>query len=116
MDTTIYDNYGGHSGASPTRYTVQVPGLYLLTANLGWGGNSATYRILDILVNGSFAPGGRVTAIGVSGITQAMNVSTLVQLNVGDYVEMAATSGTAVATTTNGTYGPYLTCTWVSNS
>lgn len=119
LDSEDYDSEGGHSTTTNnTRYTVQVAGLYLVTAHLAFTANATGMRVLDLKVNGSIAPGGRVSSgVPTTSVSCAMCVAVHVQLNVGDYLEMSCTqySGSALALAYSAAYNPRMTLHWVSN-
>lgn len=130
LDNAIFDNAGGHSNTTnPSRYVCQVPGWYLALGGVCFSSSatgSANDYIAGIRVNGSNSFGslfecGKVAAANSSLVTPT--VVELVNLNAGDYVELAAwqSSGTSITLTssTSGTpvvqHAPYLTLTWACN-
>lgn len=102
-DTAILDILGGWSPTTnPTQYRPAVPGLYLLSAKVGFPPRvDARIRGGTYAVNGDIAVGGRTVVIRASTGNSANSVvvpmaTTVVQLNGStDYVEVWAiqTSG-----------------------
>lgn len=91
FDTVVLDNWGGWSGGSPTRYTFQVAGVYLLNGNVIWTGNASGRRISEYRINGVDVPGsaGDLQSSGTNNIT-VPTASVLVNASVGDYIELFA--------------------------
>lgn len=122
LDTEVYDSVGGHSGTTNTsRYTVQVPGTYLLVGRVGFGGDgtgAASSRAGRIAVNGGTLPDGsgaiEVPADTVSTNSWGVTLSGIATLTAGDYVEIQAwQSSTVNLTTTAGSMS--LSVQWISN-
>jgi len=113
LDTEIVDSDNGHSTVTNTsRYTCQTAGLFFVTGSVTFATTSATgTRTLNIFVNGTsvFGAGNQSAPSGSNGAS--VFSSTLVQLSVGDYVELACwqnsgspiltSTSTAIATTMN---------------
>jgi hypothetical protein len=78
--------------AQPTRLTAPVDGLYLLIAGVGWGGDNdpvavrGTVRGAVLLVNGTRVVVG--DQVAVSQAHTAQEVTGLVSLKKGDYVQV----------------------------
>lgn len=119
FDSEDVDSEGGHSNTvNNTRYTVQVPGLYLVTGHLAFNANVTGMRVMDIKVNGAIVGGGRVSTGGPTGsVSMAMSNALHIPLAVGDYVELSGTqySGGALQMAGSTAYNPRLTLHWVSN-
>lgn len=111
LDTESYDYGGLHSTSSNTeRFTIVHPGLYRITANGQWAGNTSGYRNLRILLNGSTIIGTQQLAPTPTGGTQ-MNCVATYYLNAGDYVHVAAyqNSGISLNLETSGVFSPSVT-------
>jgi hypothetical protein len=97
IDTTNYDNYGGHSNVTNNnRYTAQVPGWYTVSGVYTAAGNNTGFRAVRIQKNGnpilghaSYSCTPTVSGIGI--ITPTKDV----QLNVGDWVEVQGWQNTS---------------------
>lgn|SRR5215471_2410644 len=94
FDRVRWDSSGHWSAANPTRLTCKVAGTYVVVGNVMMStGGAGTVRYAIVMVNGVVSsPGpGWVGVGGQSSPTIASNVTvpTVVQLNVGDYVELA---------------------------
>ena len=106
LDTTVVDTYGGHSNVTNnTRYTCQTgaAGWYLILGYFGLAANATGVRLCRINKNGATLPLSQSdlptpgTALNLTSFAAA-----LVQLAVGDYVEVCGfqTSGGALNTAT----------------
>ncbi|MFB6805491.1 hypothetical protein [Streptomyces sp. NPDC056387] len=100
IDTETIDTYGGHSTVSNTsRYTCQLAGWYRVGGRAAFAVNATGSRGARIHVNGNFIQGAaNLCAAGtLNGIVE---VSHLIQLAVGDYIEIAGgqNSGGALST------------------
>lgn len=89
MDTEEYDSHGGHSIVTNTsRYTCQVAGRYRVGGRSAWAVNSTGSRGARILLNGAVIAG--AASISAPGtLTGIVEVNHLLELAVGDYVEIA---------------------------
>jgi hypothetical protein len=114
LDTEIVDSDGGHSTVTNTsRYTCQTAGLYYVSGSVCFNATNANgTRTLNIFVNGAGQVGAGIQAAPSPANGASVFSATLVQLAVGDYVELACwqNSGTspintattlAIATTMN---------------
>ena len=114
LDTEIVDSDGGHSTTTNTsRYVAQTAGLYFVTGTVTFATNATNTRTLQVLVNGAAVFGAGVQAAPAPNRGATVTTATLVQLNVGDYVEIAAwqDSGGALLTT-NSTANTTTMCLW----
>lgn len=95
FDTTVDDNWGGHSNTTNnSRYTCQVAGMYLVRGCAGWTANATGNRLVQIYVNGSAVSYAQTQHLAATASNNAMTEATsLVRLNVGDYVETWAFQG-----------------------
>jgi hypothetical protein len=103
LDSELVDSDGGHSTSTNTsRYTCQTAGLYFVSGSVCFATNSAGTRTLTIFVNGAavFGAGNQSMPSATNGAS--VFSSTVVQLAVGDYVELTAwqNSGSTLATST----------------
>jgi hypothetical protein len=122
LETEEFDNYGGHSTTTNTsRYTCQVAGLYLVSGIAAFASNTNGWRAVRIQLNGtSTVHGSFVKTLPVSGGSAAVGTTCMVQLNVGDYVEVQGNQNSGVASpglataATSGDVAPSLSCLWVS--
>lgn len=116
IDSQVYDSEGGHSTTTnPSRYTVQVPGMYRLVGQSSFGINSSGARAVAVAVNGSQVQ--QIQAAPPPANTWAAQVSTERYLNVGDYVEVRTwqNSGSALTTGSSG-LAPSLSVWWIGNN
>ncbi|MFI8459020.1 hypothetical protein [Kitasatospora sp. NPDC085464] len=113
IDTTIIDTYGGHSNAvNNSRYVVQMAGWYLVIGSLGTATSSSGARLARLHKNGSLIPASQFGIPNPSwDITTALQTLAIVQLAVGDYVEVAGYQASGGALTTNGDSA--LTVLWI---
>ncbi|WP_030237922.1 hypothetical protein [Streptomyces sp. NRRL S-350] len=113
IDTTVIDTYGGHSNTvNNSRYTAQIAGWYLLIGSVGMGTSSSGARLARLHKNGSLIAASQFGIPNPSwDITTAIQTLAIVQLAVGDYVEVAAYQASGGALTTNGDCA--LTVLWI---
>lgn len=115
-DSTLVDTDGQHSNSiNNSRFTCQVAGWYSVSGAIGFNTSSTGARGASIYKNGSAlttASGGLTAASNVVHIAPISEV--LVQLNVGDYIELAAWQGSGgVLGTAIGTqYDSFLYARW----
>lgn len=119
MDSSTFDNYGGHSNSvNPSRYTVQVAGKYLVGGTDAFTTNATGSRGVSIWKNGAFIQG--PYALGPSTGAHAMSAGIagfIIPCAVGDYLELAAfqDSGGNLATTITSSQTSFLTVLRVSD-
>jgi hypothetical protein len=121
LDTEEFDNYGGHSTTTNTsRYTCQVAGIYLLAGNAAFSTSTVGFRAVRFTVNGSANPvhGSFVKTLPApAGNSSGVGTTAMVQLNVGDYVELQANQSSGASLNTaagSGDAAPSMSCLWVS--
>jgi len=90
FDTVRYDTSGQWSAANPTRLTCQIAGTYSVWANFVFltaaGGQS---RFGQIVKNGTQAISKTgLNAVTITAAAPSVAIPALVQLNVGDYLEV----------------------------
>lgn len=102
MDSSTFDNYGGHSNSSNnSRYTVQAAGKYLVGGSVAIANNGTGSRAAKVMKNGAVLQGPyslvppaatRPTSVTVAGF--------IVPCVVGDYLELAGfqDSGSTLST------------------
>lgn len=104
LDTELFDSDGGHSTSTNTsRFTCQTAGLYYVSGSVCFAVNATGTRTLNVFVNGTGVTGAANQAAPSASNGGSVVTSTLVQLVVGDYVELAAwqNSGATLATSTS---------------
>lgn len=105
LGAETFDSNGLHSNSSNTsRITAQVAGPYYVCAGVRWLSNSTGDRRAQIRKNagGSSASGTRLAATtgrAATGEVTELSLATIVELGVGDYVEVFGyqTSGGALS-------------------
>ncbi|MFE2323578.1 hypothetical protein ACFXD5_06590 [Streptomyces sp. NPDC059385] len=100
FDTEITDPYGGHSTVTNTsRYTCQLAGWYRVTGRAAFNANATGSRGARVHLNGSFIIGA-ANLCGAGTLAGLVEVSHVLLLAVGDYVEIAGgqNSGGALST------------------
>lgn len=100
IDTETIDSYAGHSTVSNTsRYVCQLAGWYRVGGRAAFAPNGTGSRGARIHLNGTFIQGG-ANLLGAGTLNGIVEVSHLLLLAVGDYVEIAAgqNSGGALST------------------
>lgn len=105
--TPVLDLYGGYSAGTPTRYTGQVAGYYLISGSVSVAPNATGNRIAEIHKNGSGSAvvQGAVPAAGAANST-TVPVTGFVFLNGStDYIELDGfqSSGGPLSTTASVT-------------
>lgn len=114
LDTEIVDSDGGHSTTTNTsRYTAQTAGLYYVSGTVTFATSATNTRTLQVLLNGAAINGAGIQAAPAPNRGGSVFVATLVQMAVGDYVEIAAwqDSGGSLLTT-SGTANTSTMCLW----
>jgi hypothetical protein len=108
-----------HSVASNTsRFTCVTAGWYEVSGQVPYTGNATGVRDIRLQLNGStLVPGGRLTQPAGAAVSFSIGLpSVMVELDVGDYLELQAfqTSGGALALlATNGLFA-VMRARWVS--
>ncbi|MGW1744603.1 hypothetical protein ACWCRD_03085 [Streptomyces sp. NPDC002092] len=114
LDTETVDSDGGHSTTTNTsRFTAQTAGLYVVTGSVCFATNSAGTRTLQVFLNGAGITGSAVQAAPSASNGTSVYTGTIVQLAVGDYVELAAwqNSGSTLTTSTTNAIATTM-CLW----
>lgn len=118
IDSEVYDSDNGHSTTTNTsRYTVQVPGTYLVIGSVGYVANASANRAIRIAVTGSAVAGSFVKTSpadtsGSTGLVTACHVVCVA----GDYIEVMGNqnSGGALSTAVGSDVCPSLDVQWIS--
>lgn len=97
FDTDVYDRWGMHNTSTNTnRLTVQVPGIYIISASLEFAVNATGQRAYSILqfnssdVERTNLAGGSVDAPAAVLGTRMATVTTSLVADVGDYFVLDA--------------------------
>lgn len=102
----LYDNWSGFSAGTPTRYTVQISGVYAVSAAVSWAGNASGRRYHYLRRNGLYVIPGSAVDVASSGTANMMITTPMVLyfLFNTDYIEVMANqnSGGALNTATGG--------------
>lgn len=99
------DTLGGHDNAvNNTRYTAQAGGQYLCIATVPWNNNATGIRRVDFRVNGTTFMVGGAYAPGAA-TESANNVSRIIPLSFGDYVEVQVHQTSGGNLDINGGFG-----------
>ncbi len=107
FDTNTIDTYGGHSTTvNNSRYTAVVAGYYFCSGVVAFAPNATGNRFVEFAKNSAaLVPDIRVNAT-TGGWATHIGLANLVQLNVGDYLELQGwqNSGGALNTESNASY------------
>lgn len=79
---------------SGSRLTCRTSGLYLITGGMEWVANVAGNRYIRITLNGGTVISYGVMVTPFAGATFPLNITTIYQLNVDDYVELSVQQST----------------------
>lgn len=116
FDAETVDTYNGHStSVNTSRYTAQRAGWYRVTGTASFAANSTGSRGCRISKNGTVITGsGQLVGAGTLGCTVSC-ASTIVQLAVGDYVELSAgqNSGGSLSTSNSAESACTMTLEWM---
>lgn len=114
LDSERYDTTGIHDPVTNnSRMTAASAGLYLVGVHVTWTAAAAGAREINIRKNGATILA-RVVQLGDPVNTVDQELTTLVNLAAGDYVEAVVrqTSGAAVSVVAAAEYSPELWATW----
>lgn len=117
-ENEILDTFGGWTSASPTRYTVQVPGKYRVSVIAGFSANSTSVRVLKVRVNGASPIWTVASAAPPPSSADAMASASLVlpyTFAIGEYFEILAQQGSSATLTLSGGTDSYITAEWVGS-
>ena len=86
LTSETWDTAGLHSSTNNTRLTAPIDGIYMLTANVFWAGNSTGERDLGIQINGNKFVG--FVADAAADVSETpLSLSTVYLMNAGDFAE-----------------------------
>lgn len=111
----IVDTLNGHDNAvNNTRYTAQAGGQYLCIATIPWVNNATGVRRVDFRINGANYRAGGTYAPGAATESES-NVSRIIPLSFGDYVEVQVHQTSGGNLDINGTFmqGATLDIIWI---
>ena len=106
FDTESFDTNGFHDNVTNnTRFTIPTgyAGKYLVTGILVWAANASGQRVNYILKNGSLLHLTSAQPLSAGGATTAAIVSQVIDLAVGDYVELQCYQDSGGALNMTGT-------------
>jgi hypothetical protein len=113
-----FDTAGLHdSSGNPTRLTVPISGLYLVSVNISWDTvSSVGSRELALNKNGATVVARNVVAPSGVGDTTEQSLTTLVSLSAGDYIEvkLRQNSGTTFSVFAFPEFSPEFSMIWLS--
>lgn len=119
LDAEDVDSAGGHSTVTNTsRYVAQYAGWYDVAGGIGYASNATSYRAGDLRTNGTALNGTQSNIVALtSSVSNVGLPTTLVFLNVSDYVEMFAlqNSGGNLNTSVTTTTQSRMSARWRSN-
>ncbi|MFD0032539.1 hypothetical protein ACFVJK_30580 [Streptomyces sp. NPDC127172] len=121
IDTEAYDSDNGHSTTTnSSRYTVQVPGTYLITGTAAFAANATGNRAVRLSVNGVAIIGSFVKTLAATA-THSSAVATVAHAVcvAGDYIEVYGYQNSGVgppglSTAAASDVAPSLSVTWIS--
>lgn len=88
LNTEVFDNDTMHDNTtSNSRFTCNTDGKYFVEASVAWGANTTGQRFLSIFKNGGQVIR-QVSAVPDIGGQCQMQVCALLNLSIGDYVEI----------------------------
>lgn len=100
-----FDTGGLHDNATnPSRITAPVAGLYVVHGAAGFASNATGYRSARIVVSGVLRSIASVRADDTPGLPTRLQVSDILMLAAGDYVELAVVHGAGAALDLEVTY------------
>lgn len=101
FDSEVHDDGGFHAAINNSRITAPEAGAYLVLAAVQFAANDTGLRQLSVLHNGATVALSNANAVATGGIPTRIQISTLLRLAVGDYVQLAAyqSSGSDVSIT-----------------
>lgn len=120
FDSSTIDNYGGHSNVtSNSRYTIQVPGKYLVSGTVAFALNTSGDRGAKIVKNGSTIQG-PYSLVGSASTAHGVSISTagfIVACSASDYLELQGYQNTGgnLATQIGVDQDSFLSVLWVSS-
>ncbi|MBX7157648.1 MAG: DNRLRE domain-containing protein [Verrucomicrobiae bacterium] len=101
-----FDTFGSHGvlpGEHPERLNAVFPGYYQVTLQIDWSASGTAEREIRIYKNGALQVA-RVNNRAISSAEQSQIATTLIQLNVGDWVEAQVLHGVVGGLTARGQF------------
>lgn len=120
-DNEILDTFGGWVSTAATRYTVQVPGKYRVSAVVSFSNHSDNIRVIRVRVNGATPLWTIASASPVHSVSADTIVTTSLVLPytfaIGEYFEIMASQSTGSTLFVSGSSGndSYMTAEWVGS-
>lgn len=117
FNSVLLDTDAGHSSiVNNTRYTCQVAGVYWVKGSIAWNPDSSAACRTDtsIAKNGSTVSGSATFMYRLTFEFTGYAASTLLRLNVGDYVELWVRQFSGVTFSPPATPAPDINLIWVS--
>jgi hypothetical protein len=103
-DSEVFDFGGLHDlSTNPSRITIETAGKYLVGAYLQFVANATGVRVVSILLNGSTISGDQRVTAG-AGVTTNITPVALLDLAVGDYVEVLVFQNSGVSLNVTGNF------------
>lgn len=111
-DTVTTDSYTGWATGSNTRYTAQVAGWYSVRGHITFVPNATGIRAVIVGLNGTniAVSQNESSAVGAGG-PPSVPVDHVLQMVVGDYIEVSAYQSSGAALNTQATYS-WVTVKW----
>jgi hypothetical protein len=106
------------SAGGQSRLTAPHPGVYLVSATVTWPTNEQNRRFLRLTLDDGNAvtPIARDSRQAVSGVGTEQTVTTLVSMDVGDYVQAEVAQDSGSDLTLSSAFGNHLSMAWVGPS
>lgn len=103
-----YDTDQLFSASLPAQFTIRTAGKYGIGGSVEWATAAGNIRILDIRLNGVTIIARQAVAPIGGGLATGMEVSTIYDLIVGDFLELVVLqdSGAPLGLTSSGNYTP----------
>lgn len=99
--------------SQPTRLVCRTAGWYIVAAGLSWAANSGSFR--EVAIQKTLAGGGATTVasersipVTTAGYSHPLSIPALVELAVGDYIEVMARQEIGSGLNVNASPGSYL--------
>lgn len=119
MNAETFDATAMHrTDVDTSRITVATAGVYVVTTHITWEANQVGARELNLRKNGTVVVARAVQDGNGAGNTTDQSLTTLVQLNAGDFVETVVrqNSGSPLNVLTTDDFSPRLAAAWMSPS
>ncbi|MBM9509998.1 hypothetical protein [Actinacidiphila acididurans] len=117
LDTEVFDSDNGHSTTvNPSRYTPQVPGIYMAIGTSAWQSGGVGYRRTRVTLNGvTIKGGGTGFDTSQSVIQGGMAIGIAACNGTTDYFEVQAAQSTGgnLNTASSGEFTPSLVVLWL---